>query len=220
MIPENVSALALALEGCGRCAGLGELRQQSRRCLCACVYRRVFRVCNGKYGELRPQDGDFARRVNLERTSYREGQRGMSVGFKAAEYLADFELVARKALQDMPLESQVFRHHCLHRLPWPACLPLISRSLGQPLSRGNFFHAVYRMEETLGRAFLELRPYSLVPREYFSGCYVHLAAVHLRSAANRYPRLKEPSAGEIQSAPEAEPHQVSPEKMGLAAHAA
>jgi hypothetical protein len=76
------------------------------------------------------------------------------------------------------------------------------------------------MEETLGRAFLELRPYSRVPREYFSGCYVHLAAVHLRSAANRYPRLKEPSAGEIQSAPEAEPHQVSPEKMGLAAHAA
>jgi hypothetical protein len=44
--------------------------------------------------------------------------------------------------------------------------------------------------------------------------------MHLRSAANRYPRLKEPSAGEIQSAPEAEPHQVSPEKMGLAAHAA
>ena len=167
----------------------------------------MFRVCNGKYWELRQQDGDFARRVNLERTSYREGQRGMSAGFKAAEYLADFELVARKALRDMPLEYEVFRHHCLHRLPWPACLPLISRSLGQPLSRGNFFHAVYRMEETLGRAFLELRPYSLVPREYFSGCYVHLAAVHLRSAGNRYPHLKEPPAGEMRSAPE-----VAPEK--------
>ena len=219
MIPENVSPLALALEGCGRCAGLGELRQQSRRCLCACVYRRVFRACSGKYWELRQQDGDFARRVNLERTSYREGQRGMSAGFKAAEYLADFELVARKALREMPLECEVFRHHCLDCLPWPACLPLISRNLGQLLSRGNFFHAVYRMEETLGRAFLELRPYSLVPREYFSGCYVHLAALHLRSAGNRYPHPKELPTGEMRSSPEVGSCQVSPEK-GLAAHAA
>ena len=219
MIPENVSPLALALEGCGRCAGIGELRQQSRRCLCACVYRRVFRVCSGKYWELREQDGDFARRVNLERTSYRDGQRGMSAGFKAAEYLADFELVARKALQDMPLEYEVFRHHCLHCLPWTACLPMISRSLGQPLSRGNFFHAVYRMEETLGRAFVELRPYSLVPRDYFSGCYLHLPALRLRAAGKGYPHLKEPPAGEIQSAPEAGLCQVAPEK-GLAFRAA
>lgn len=216
MTPDNVSPLALAMEGCRCCAGLGQLRRRSRPGICACVYRRVFRACSGKYWELRQHDGDFARRVTLERASYQKGQRhGLSAGFKAAEYLADFELVARKALRDTPLEYGVFRHHCLHRLPWQACLPLISRNLGQPLSRGNFFHAVYRMEETLGRAFLELRPYSLVPREYFSGCYVHLAAAH----ANRYPRLKELSAGEIQSAHETGPCQVAPEKV-LATHAA
>jgi hypothetical protein len=220
MIPENVSPLALAMEGCRCCAGLGQLRKRRRPGICACVYRRVFRACSGKYWELRQHDGDFARRVTLERTSYQKGQRrGLSAGFKAAEYLADFELVARKTLRDMPLEYAVFRYHCLHRLPWPACFPWISRNLGQPVSRGNFFHAVYRMEETLGRAFLELRPYSLVPREYFSGCYVHLAAVRFRSGGNRYPQLAEPPAGEMRSASEVGSCQFSPEKV-LAAHAA
>jgi hypothetical protein len=31
------------------------------------------------------------------------------------------------------------------------------------LDRGTFFHAVYRIEERLGRAFTELKPYPLFP---------------------------------------------------------
>jgi hypothetical protein len=49
---------------------------------------------------------------------------------------------------------------------------LIGKELGLELTRGNFFHAVYRLEQKLGRVFLELRPYSLFPREYFSGWFV------------------------------------------------
>ena len=38
------------------------------------------------------------------------------------------------------------------------------------MDRGNFFHAIYRIERTLGRAFSEIRPYPLYPLdEYFGG---------------------------------------------------
>ncbi len=37
------------------------------------------------------------------------------------------------------------------------------------MSRGNFFHAVYRIMARLGAAFAETRPYPLYPvDEYFS----------------------------------------------------
>jgi hypothetical protein len=98
----------------------------------------------------------------------RWGRQGTTVGFNAAEYLADFELVARRTLRDQPLEYAVFWHSCLQGLPWRACVQLISRNLGQSLSRGSFFHVLYRIEEKLGQAFLELRPYSVLPCAYFS----------------------------------------------------
>jgi hypothetical protein len=38
------------------------------------------------------------------------------------------------------------------------------------MDRGNFFHAIYRIEKLLGRAFSELQPYPLYPLdEYFGG---------------------------------------------------
>lgn len=38
------------------------------------------------------------------------------------------------------------------------------------LTKGNFFHIVYVVEQKLGRAFSETRPYSVYPTaEYFSG---------------------------------------------------
>ena len=38
------------------------------------------------------------------------------------------------------------------------------------MSRGNFFHAVYRIEQKLGRMFRELQPYPLFPLDdYFNG---------------------------------------------------
>ncbi|MCC6342243.1 MAG: hypothetical protein IT166_08595 [Bryobacterales bacterium] len=37
------------------------------------------------------------------------------------------------------------------------------------MDRGNFFHAVYRIEQTLGRTFRELRPYALFPLDEYFG---------------------------------------------------
>jgi hypothetical protein len=38
------------------------------------------------------------------------------------------------------------------------------------IDRGNFFHAVYRIEQKLGRIFRELTPYPLFPvDDYFHG---------------------------------------------------
>lgn len=173
---ETSSVLALASGHCAYCLGFGTRGWGSRTNVCDCVYRRVFRACSGKYWELRACEGDLARQVNWERSSYREAKCGLIGGFKAAEFLADFEIVARRALAGDPLEYAVFRYRCLCRLDWKACLQKLPRDLGRRLDRGSFFHAVYRMERKLGRIFLELRPYSLFPCNYFSGHFVERGA--------------------------------------------
>jgi hypothetical protein len=76
--------------------------------------------------------------------------------------MADFCLVSRRALDDF--EHRIFRFHFLLGADWKLCC----RQLG--IDRGTFFHAVYRIEQRLGRTFAELRPYPLFPLdEYFSG---------------------------------------------------
>ena len=83
-------------------------------------------------------------------------------GRKDEEYMADFCLVSRRALDDF--EHRLFRYHFLLGADWKLC----SRKLG--IDRGNFFHAVYRIEQKLGRVFRELEPYPLFPvDDYFHG---------------------------------------------------
>ncbi len=83
-------------------------------------------------------------------------------GRKDEEYIADFCLVSRRTLDDF--EYKLFRYHFLLGADWRLC----SRRLG--IARGNFFHAVYRIEQKLGRVFRELQPYALYPLdEYFNG---------------------------------------------------
>jgi hypothetical protein len=71
------------------------------------------------------------------------------------EYRADFELIARQVLA--PGDLQVFRLHALADMPWPEC----TRRLG--LSKGNFFHRVYRIERIVGLAAIDTRPCPLYP---------------------------------------------------------
>ena len=76
--------------------------------------------------------------------------------------MADFCLVSRRNLTET--EHRLFRYHFLLGAEWMLC----ARKLG--LSRGNFFHAVYRIEQKLGRVFRELQPYPLFPLDdYFNG---------------------------------------------------
>lgn len=76
--------------------------------------------------------------------------------------MADFCLVSRRVLNDN--EHRVFRYHFLLGADWNLCCRQLK------MDRGNFFHTVYRIEQRLGRAFAELRPYALYPLdEYFGG---------------------------------------------------
>jgi len=81
---------------------------------------------------------------------------------KREEYMADFCLVSRRVLNAQ--ENVIFRYHFLLGADWKLCCRRLR------MDRGNFFHAVYRIEQKLGRTFAELQPYPLYPlRDYFSG---------------------------------------------------
>jgi hypothetical protein len=81
---------------------------------------------------------------------------------KNEEYMADFTLAAKRTLA--PVEYALFRFHFLLGADWKLC----SRRLG--MDRGTFFHAVYRVEEKLGRVLATLQPYPLFPlADYFRG---------------------------------------------------
>jgi hypothetical protein len=81
-------------------------------------------------------------------------------GRKNEEYLADFINIARRSLTEQ--EFRLFRMHFLLGGDWRFC----TARLG--LNRGEFFHAVYRVEQKLGRAYRETEPYALYPfHDYF-----------------------------------------------------
>lgn len=81
---------------------------------------------------------------------------------KDEDYVADFYLVSRRTLTEF--EYKVFRFHFLLGGDWRLCCRQMK------IDRGTFFHAVYRIQQKLGRVFRELEPYSLYPiDEYFGG---------------------------------------------------
>lgn len=83
-------------------------------------------------------------------------------GRKDEEYIADFSLTAKKTLDEF--EYKVFRFHYLLGADWKLCCRQMK------LDRGNFFHAVYRIQQKMGRQLRELEPYALFPLdEYFGG---------------------------------------------------
>jgi hypothetical protein len=83
-------------------------------------------------------------------------------GRKDEEFIADFLLVSKRALSSA--ENQLFRFHFLLSADWHLCCRRLN------LEKGVFFHAVYRIEQKLGRIFRELQPYPLYPLdEYFNG---------------------------------------------------
>lgn len=101
----------------------------------------------------------YMSRVSFEHFGGKE--RRLMWSRKDEEYAADFHLVSRRALD--PFHYRVFSYHFLLGADWKLCC----RRLG--IDRGRFFHAVYRVQEALGRVFYELEPYGLYPpREYFT----------------------------------------------------
>jgi len=83
-------------------------------------------------------------------------------GRRDEEYMADFYLVSKRYLDED--EFRIFRFHFLLGADWKLCCRQMK------MDRGTFFHAVYRMQQKLGRVFKELMPYALFPLdEYFGG---------------------------------------------------
>ncbi|HUK14976.1 MAG TPA: hypothetical protein VLW65_01120 [Bryobacteraceae bacterium] len=84
-------------------------------------------------------------------------------GRKMEEYVADFSLVSRRALDDS--EYRLFRFHYLLGADSRLCCRRFK------MQQSGFYSAVYRIEKRLGRLFAELEPYPLYPLdEYFGGC--------------------------------------------------
>lgn len=152
--------LALAMHNCTHCHGSGlRLGRKGALAPCNCVLRAIFRACYSRFVRCVTQEKHLSK-IGLEPHAGR--QRPSTWGRKDEEYIADFCLVARRGLDDF--EYKLFRYHFLLGADWKLCC----RRLG--IARGNFFHAVYRIEQKLGRIFRELQPYSLYPvDEYFHG---------------------------------------------------
>jgi hypothetical protein len=123
------------------------------------VYRGVFRACFERFRQCVEKEKYMSRsRLDVNMACSRRN----SWGRKDEEYIADFYLVSKRHLDSK--EFRIFRFHYLLGADWRLC----ARRLN--MDRGDFFHAVYRIQRRLGRVFRELRPYALFPLdEYFYG---------------------------------------------------
>jgi hypothetical protein len=83
---------------------------------------------------------------------------------KREEFAADFCLVTRRVLTEA--EYKIFRYTFLLGADWKMC----ADHLG--LDRGNFYHAIYRIEEKLGREYADLKPYPLYPVDEYFGSQI------------------------------------------------
>ena len=161
------TALALAFPRCSVCRGSGHAFSAKMRVrVCNCVLRSIFRIYWNKFLACMTQE-KYLSRVSLEPHCGRS--RPTSWGRKDEEFIADFMLVSRRTLEAK--EYRLFRLHFLMGADWRIC----ARETG--IGRGNFFHAVYRIEQKLGRVFRELEPYALFPvDEYYHGPSIHTRA--------------------------------------------
>lgn len=154
----------LAFAACRTCGGKGV--RPIKRGLgrgevahCSCVLRGAFRACYTRFKQAFLR-GRHRGPASYDRTHGGRNNCGMW-SRKEEEYMADFDLVARRHLDGV--HYKVFRYYFLLGGDWKLC----ARKLG--IDRGRLYHAVYRVEEKLGKAFAELQPYPLYPpREYFA----------------------------------------------------
>lgn len=152
--------LALAAQDCTQCHGFGlRIGSRGKSTPCNCVLRAIFRACHARFVKC-------AQREMLQAQASLEFPRGIRDrrpmwGRRNEEYCADFILVTRRTLSEE--EYKLFTAHFLLGADWRLC----SRRYG--MDRGTFYHAVYRIEQKLGRVYRELQPYALFPLdEYFN----------------------------------------------------
>src|SRR5919202_4629459 len=92
------TVIGLASACCTTCQGHGTRSLGGRpEGPCSCVFRAIFRACYRKFREFASQSID-AGLVSLEHVDGPVGRRVYSL--KREEYLADFNLIARRVLTD------------------------------------------------------------------------------------------------------------------------
>ena len=154
-------AIALAKESCAQCQGIGlRLTEKLEKIQpCNCVLRGIFKVCLAKFRYCAGKEKHMSK-VSLQSVG---GSHSRQVwGRKDEEFIADFTLIAKRTLDEF--DHKIFRFHFLLGADWKLCCRQMK------MDRGSFFHAIYRIQQRLGRAFREMEPYSLFPLdEYFGG---------------------------------------------------
>ena len=154
------NTIGLAKASCCFCHGYGlRLVHKGKEVPCHCVFRAVFRACYNRFRECASK-AEHTSSVSLEFCQGGKSSR-RSYSRKREEYMADFCLVSRRALDD--LEYKIFRFHFLLGADWKLCWRQLR------MDRGLFFHAVYRIQQKLGRTFAELEPFALFPVEEYFG---------------------------------------------------
>lgn len=175
----------LARSNCPVCKGRGWSPSNQRRIPpCDCSLRGIFRACYARFRDC-VNDGRALSRVSFDRSPAGRSNRGMW-GLKREEYMADFELVARRSLSHA--EHRLFRfHHIL-----AASEAMCAKRLG--ISTPAAKRAIQRLEVKLGLAFAVLEPYALYPLyDYFNRVHsepvkpCRLPAVRARASVT--PRL-------------------------------
>lgn len=153
--------IAISKTSCTLCQGDG-LRRTTRSGEahpCNCVLRSIFRACFSRFRYCASKE-KYMSRITLEYSSGKDQKR--SYARRDEDYMADFCLVSKRSLDDF--EYKIFRYHFLLGADWKLCCRQLK------IDRGTFFHAVYRIQQRLGRVFRELEPFSLYPlNEYFGG---------------------------------------------------
>jgi hypothetical protein len=149
----------LAYGDCNLCGGTGVRRQKRGMPVpCGCALRGVFRVCFSRFRDCVARS-KYRTQVSFERNPRGRSTRG-AWGRKEEEYIADFELISRRNLD--AFHYTVFRYYFLLGADWKLCCKRLR------VDRGALFHAVYRIEEALGKAFYLTEPYALYPpNDYF-----------------------------------------------------
>ena len=166
MIFNRSNCLAIARTGCVDCNGLGirnvtTVLNGSKELTdvpCWCALRSVFRACYARFRYCVARQ-DHISTVSIETWCAHQGPRAFAR--RNEDFMADFTLIAKKTLT--PAEHKAFRMHYLLGADWSLCC----RYMG--LTRGNYFHLVYHVEEKLGRAFASVQPYALYPTSDYFG---------------------------------------------------
>jgi hypothetical protein len=141
-----VPLVAVSLAKCTRCSGTGYIQRSKQPC--GCALRGMFDEVWAVFEEVHEDCS----------SSYVTAEGRWMFGRKREEFAADVLAVSRRTLQFE--EWRLFEMHHFRSKPWSECIGPLQ------LSRGNFFHAVYRVKEELGRAWAEAGLWPV--RSYFA----------------------------------------------------